>query len=372
MGIVTVNRGSSSLKLRVVEEDGTVSASADPASLEGLGPFISAQGDLEAAAHRIVHGGPDFLLPTLLDPGDEDRLRQLADLAPLHNSPGLEALDLLRRLRPELPQVACFDTTFHASLPPEAATYALPASWRTRFPLRRFGFHGLSHAWCAEAVARLLGQGDLRLVSAHIGSGASVTAVVAGRSLDTTMGFTPLEGLVMGTRSGSVDPGLVLFVQERAGLSVAQIREDLERRSGLLGLAGTSDLRQVLERRAAGEAQATLAYAVYVHRLRREIGAMAASAGGLDVVAFTGGAGEGSADLRADVVGGLGFLGCCVDPESNRDAKSRLGQEGAVVVSPSGSPVAVVVVEAREDLEMARQARAALGGEAARVSRPRR
>ena len=251
----------------------------------------------------------------------------------------------MRAARPGLPEVACFDTAFHAGLPAAASTYALPAAWRERWPLRRYGFHGLSHAW----AARRAGPG--RVVTCHLGAGASLAAVRDGRCVDTTMGFTPLEGLVMATRSGSVDPGLLLWLLEHTGMTERELAEALEHESGLKGLAGTGDMREVLAAAARGESAATLALDVYLHRLRAGIAEMVAALGGLDALVFTGGVGERAPEVRAGAAEGLGFLGVAVDAERNAAGAEEIGAGGA----------RVLVVEAREDLEIARGVRAALG-----------
>ena len=259
-------------------------------------------------------------------------LDELTALAPLHQPKSLAALDAVTEALPELPAVACFDTAFHATLPDAAATFALPVKWRERWQLRRYGFHGLSHAYIARYVAATVGEG-LRIVSCHLGAGASLCAIADGCSVDTTMGFTPLDGLVMATRSGSVDPGLVLWLLEQTRMTEPEMANALEHESGLLGLAGTADMREILERRARGDARATLAIAVYLHRLRASIAAMAAALGGVDVIVFTGGVGEHATEIRDEVVSELGFL---------TDAPR------------------VLTVHAREDLEIASQARALL------------
>ena len=257
------------------------------------------------------------------------------------------------------PQVACFDTAFHVTMPLEALTYALPDAWRD-LGLRRFGFHGLSHAWASRRAAALIGSppASLRLVTAHLGAGASLAAVAGGRSVDTTMGFTPLEGLVMATRSGSVDPGLLLWVLRHLRLTVDELEEALDRRSGLLGLSGiSSDLRQVLEAADDGDDRARLAFDVYVHRLRADVAAMVAAMDGIDGLVFTGGAGEGSARLRQEAVAGLGFLGLALDQERNAaDGASTPDR----AISPENASPSVIVVRAREDLEIARQVRGLL------------
>jgi len=362
--VLTVNAGSSSLKLRVIDFDDAVVAIADlphqaRGSVDGeITEFLTTASHFDAVGHRVVHGGSHFQAPLVLDGHVEDALGALADLAPLHNPPAIEAVKVLRRLRPELQQVACFDTAFHAGLPAEAATYALPHEWNARWGLRRFGFHGLSHAYASRRAAVLMERppSELRLVTAHLGSGASLAAVAAGRSVDTTMGFTPLEGIVMATRAGDVDPGLVLWLMRRGGLSAGEIEEALESGSGLLGLSGVSaDLRLVVGAADAGDARAGLAYAVYLHRLRAGVAAMAAAMDGADGVVFTGGAGENSARLRRDACRGLRFLGVGIDDDLNDVAS------GDRIVSPAGASTSVMVVAAREDLEIARLVREVLG-----------
>jgi acetate kinase len=258
---------------------------------------------------------------------------------------------------PDTPAVACFDTAFHATLPDAAATYAIPREWRRRWPLRRFGFHGLSHAYASHRVAELLGRSveALRIVTCHLGAGASLAAVAGGRSVETTMGFTPLEGLAMATRSGSVDPGLVLWLQEHVGTPPAELAATLEGRSGLLGLAGTPDMREVLASEAAGDPEAHLAAEVYLHRLRAGIASMAAAMDGLDVLVFTGGVGEHAPQIRARAAEGLGFLGVQVDGQRN-EATEPADRE----LTDGRASVRAFVVTAREDLEIVRQVRALL------------
>jgi len=255
-----------------------------------------------------------------------------------------------------VPAIACFDTAFHATIPAAAATFALPQEWRTRWRLRRFGFHGLSHAYVARRAAELLGRpaDGLRLVSCHLGAGASLAAIDRGRSADTTMGFTPLDGLVMATRSGAVDPGLVLWLEEHAHMPPAELAATLEYRSGLYGLAGTADMRQILSRAADGDDRATLAREVYLHRLRASIAAMAAAMGGLDAISFTGGVGENSPEIRQRTMDGLGFLGIVGDPAANQ------GGNGDREIGQRGAAVRALVISAREDIEIARQVRTAL------------
>ena len=254
---------------------------------------------------------------------------------------------------PDVPAVACFDTAFHATIGAPAATYALPAEWRARWTLRRYGFHGLSHAYVSRRTAELAAS-PRRVVSCHLGAGASLAAVQDGRSVDTTMGFTPLDGLVMATRSGSVDPGLVLWLEEHAGTPAAELAATLEYRSGLFGLAGTADMREVLARAAAGDERAELAREVYLHRLRGSIAAMAAALGGLDALVFTGGVGENSAEIRSRAMDGLGFLGVREDASRNADGT------GDREIGAAGAPVRSLVITAREDIEIARQVRQVL------------
>jgi acetate kinase len=313
--ILVVNAGSSSLKLRLLDSDNQLLARHDldaPDSGNDAGRLETVLAGLpavDAVGHRVVHGGERFRQAVLIDDRVERALRQLGDLAPLHQAKSLAALDAAKRALPDIPAVACFDTAFHSTLLPAAATYALPAPWRERWPVRRYGFHGLSHAYASRRTAELIGAPPTRLVTCHLGAGASLAAVRDGRSVDTTMGFTPLEGLVMATRSGSLDPGLVLWLLEHSQLGEHELAHALEHESGLLGLAGTADMREVLSRRQAGDKRAELALGVYVHRLRAAIAAMSAALGGLDALTFTGGVGERSAAVREEACGGLEFLG---------------------------------------------------------------
>ncbi len=361
MRILVANAGSSSLKLRVLDSGDLLVDSADlPAPVgrtdaEAVAAAIGGFGPIDAVGHRIVHGGTRFSAPVRVDPDVSRALAGLVDLAPLHQPKSLAVLDTVGRVLPDVPAVACFDTAFHAGMPPAATTYALPREWRTRWPLRRYGFHGLSHAYASRRGAELVGgrATDLRIVTCHLGAGASLAAVRDGRSVDTTMGFTPLDGLVMATRSGSVDPGLMLWLEEHAGMPPAELAATLEYRSGLLGLAGTSDMRSIVERSGAGDPAAGLALDVYVHRLRAGIAAMAAALGGLDLLVFTGGVGENSPVIRTRACAGLGFLGLDIDPGRNA---ARPDTE----IGVPGNPVRIVVVTAREDLEIAREVRQVL------------
>ncbi|HZA88729.1 MAG TPA: acetate/propionate family kinase [Solirubrobacterales bacterium] len=367
MRVLVVNAGSSSLKLRTLDEDDELVASAELPVERGeidSGAVRGALSDMpspDAVGHRIVHGGERFTGPVRVDAEVEASLRELTDLAPLHQPKSLAALEAVSRALPDPPAVACFDTAFHGTLPEAAATYALPSAWRERFGLRRFGFHGLSHAYASRRAGELLGRANLRVVTCHLGAGASLAAVRDGRSIDTTMGFTPLEGLVMATRSGSVDPGLLLWLLEREAITEAEMAAALEHEAGLAGLAGTADMRKVIARADAGRPEARLALDVYVHRLRTSIGAMAAALGGLDALVFTGGVGERSPAIRALSCQGLRFLGVELDPDRNRVASgdARIGRADA--------PVALLVVEAREDIEIAAEVRRVLDGAGARA-----
>jgi acetate kinase len=362
--VLVVNAGSSTLKLALIGDRDEVAGQRLLEAPYGDSEVRAAVGELpgaEAVGHRIVHGGERFTAACLIDPTATEELRLLSELAPLHQPPALAALELVRAALPQLPAVACFDTAFHATLSPAARTYALPEAWRERWPLRRFGFHGLSHAWVARRAIELVGAAaSARIVSCHLGAGASLCAIADGRSVDTTMGFTPLEGLVMATRSGSVDPGLVLWLADR--LPRSEIANGLEREGGMLGLAGSSDMREVLAAAQHGDERATLALDVYSHRLRAAIAAMAAALGGLDVLAFTGGVGENAPAIRARVAAGLGFLGVALDAGTNERAREDAN------VSASNAAVQTVVISAREDLEIARQTRATVPSRSERTS----
>jgi acetate kinase len=368
--VLVVNAGSSSLKLRVLRWTGAgpdrweVEHTVDLDRWDGerdlaeIEPVVAAADAIDAVGHRVVHGGTELREPARLTPEIEEQILGLRDLAPLHQPPAIAGLRAVRRLLPDVPHVACFDTAFHASMPAAAATYALPGEWRERWGLRRFGFHGLSHAWAVRRAPQIAGidaSSARRIVSCHLGAGASLCAASEGRSVDTTMGYTPIEGLVMATRSGSVDPGLVLWLIERGGLDVGEVSDGLEHHAGLAGLSGTSgDMRDVLAARAGGDAAATTAFDVYIHRLRRELAAMAAALGGVDLVAFTGGVGENSPDVRAAVADGLVFLGLTIDADRNADTTADGDITGA------GATARTVVVTAREDLEIADQVRSLL------------
>ncbi|MCU1429126.1 MAG: ackA1 [Actinomycetia bacterium] len=335
MRVLVVNAGSSSIKLSVLGDGDVVDAATDIQDWDGdpsdarVTAFLSDAGRVDAVGHRVVHGGTRFRGPAVIDDDVERAIRDLVQLAPLHQPRALWGIDAVRRRLPDIVAVACFDTAFHATMPPAARTYALPREWRERWPLQRFGFHGLSHAYAARRAAEL-GAGR-RVVTCHLGAGASLCALLDGASVDTTMGFTPLEGLVMATRSGSIDPGIVTWLIRDAGVSISEVDDALTHRSGLMGLAGTADMREVLALRGRGDAGATLAFDVYIHRLAKEIAAMAGSLGGVDALIFTGGVGENSAAVRDAACDQVAFLGV-----------------------PSAR---TFVVAAREDIEIVRQVR---------------
>ena len=359
--ILVVNAGSSSVKLRLLDADDRVLAHWDQAVPTGtidrgaLARTLDEATTPDAIGHRIVHGGRRYLGPVLLDASVERELRLLVDLAPLHQPKSLDALEAVKSLYPDVPAVASFDTAFHAGMPAAATTYALPREWRERWDLRRFGFHGLSHAYASERASAMVGRPleTLRIVTCHLGAGASLAAVSGGRSVDTTMGFTPLEGLVMATRSGSVDPGLLLWLQDHVGMPSQELAATLEHRSGLLGLAGTADMRAVISRSEAGDGVATLALGVYVHRLRAGIAAMAAAMNGLDVLVFTGGVGEHAPAVRAAACAGLGFLGVKIDRNANETTLAAAQFDH--LIGARDAAVQTLVIEAREDLQIAHE-----------------
>ena len=339
--ILVVNAGSTSLKLHVVTADGESGA---------VESFAAAAGTIGAVAHRVVHGGAHFRDPVLIDAAVRAKIRELIVLAPLHNAPALEAIDAAQRELPDVPHVAVFDTSFHRTIPAEASEYAVPRSWREDWGIRRYGFQGLSVEWCAERVPELLGHQVERLVVCHLGGGSSVTAVVFGRSVDTTMGFTPLEGVPMNTRSGSVDPGALLYLLREGLLDADALDHALNLDSGVKGLASGGGMIEIERRALAGDQAAELGLTVMLHRLAAAVAAMAASAGGLDALAFTGGIGEGSALVRERLCSRLGFLGVQLDAARNDNPELDCD------VAAEASAVRVLVVQAREELVAARAA----------------
>jgi acetate kinase len=393
--VLVVNAGSSSLKLRLLDAADAIEHSADlPAESDGfeisrLTEILNGWATPDVVGHRIVHGGTTFTGPVLINDAVRKQLQDLTDLAPLHQPKSLAGLDAVTAHLPGVPAVASFDTAFHTTIPPAAATYAVPREWRERYAIRRYGFHGLSHAYCSQRAAQLLGQPltALRIITCHLGAGASLAAVLGGRSVDTTMGFTPLEGLVMATRSGTVDPGLVLWLEEHEHLSPHEVATALEQRSGLTALAGTGDMRAIEAAADRGDPDAQLAIDVYIHRLVSGIAAMCAATGGVDVLAFTGGVGENSALVRWRAAERLAFLAVAVDRHRNGVAHTGPdhtgrdhagpGQIGTDHVGPdhagpeqadrditaAGATVRTMVITAREDLQIAREARQVLGAD---------
>ncbi len=308
--------------------------------------------DLDAVGHRVVHGGEAFSDPVRIDDAVVAAIREMVPLAPLHNPANLDGIEVARRLLPEVPQVAVFDTAFHQTMPPAACRYALPERLYREHRVRRYGFHGTSHRYVAREAARLLGRAPeaVNLVTLHLGNGASACAVAGGRSVDTSMGMTPLEGLVMGTRCGDIDPAIPFYLEREAGLAPAQVESLLNRESGLAGLCGAGDMREVERRAASGDAAAELALAVTAHRLKRYIGAFMAVLGRTDAVVFTGGIGENDAALRERVCAGLEGLGIALDP-----ARNRAQGEGARSIAAADSRVELLVIPTDEELEIARQ-----------------
>ncbi|MEV8420776.1 acetate/propionate family kinase [Streptomyces niveus] len=366
--VLVADAGSASVHLTVFANDGTALASYDDMSTAGdnmagqLRDLLRYAPAPTAVGHRIVHGGPELRRHTLVDDDVRDALQRTADLAPAHVPPALRVLDAARELLPNVPHVACFDTVFHAGLPAAAREFAVPETWRGEFGVRRYGFHGLSYAWALARTAELLRQRPkrLRIVIAHLGGGCSVCAVRGGTSVDTTMGFTPLDGLVMSRRSGAVDPGALIWLQTRHGLSAEEIDDALNHHSGLLALSGSSgDTRDLVRDRAAGDERAALALDVFTHHCRRGIAAMAASLDRIDALVFTGEIGEDQPEVREEVCAGLGILGVSGGlrvPDASDDAPAHL-------VSAPEATVPVVVVPTGE----ARQ----IDGETRRLLRTR-
>jgi acetate kinase len=312
---------------------------------------------IAAVGHRIVHGGP-FTSSVLITAEVHGRIKALADLAPLHNPPSLETLEATEMELPGAPQVAVFDTAFHATMPQEAWNYPVPNRWTHEWAVRRYGFHGLSHAYCSRRAAEILGEpiDKLRLVICHLGHGCSAAAVQHGRSVDTTMGFTPLDGLMMGTRSGSIDPGIVLHLEQHHGLDASELEHALNHESGLLGVSGISaDMREVLAAAESGNAQAKIALAIYAHRVRQAIGALAVTMGGVDALVFTAGVGEHASQVRAAICEGLECLGLGLDAKANATCQPDAD------VTRTGSRGRILAISTREDLTMLKEVGRVLG-----------
>lgn len=364
MRVLVVNAGSSSLKLRLLEDHDVLERSADlvvgRAGIDSaaLGHAIAPWPIPGVVGHRIVHGGSRFTSPALVNATVREQLEDVVELAPLHQPGSLAALDEVTALLPSVPAIACFDTAFHATMGPAATTYAVPREWREKYGIRRYGFHGLSHAYSSRRAAEIVGRppAGLRVVTCHLGAGASLAAVVDGRCVDTTMGFTPLEGLVMATRSGNVDPGLLLWLEEHEHLTPREVAAALEEHSGLLALAGTADMREVEAAVARHEPDAMLALDVYTHHLVAGIAAMTAAAGGIDVLTFSGGVGEHSAEVRRRAANGLRFLG--VELDGARNVATRSDAD----ITAHDALVRTLVVAAREDVQIAGEVRRLLVG----------
>ena len=370
--VLVINSGSSSLKFQLVEPASGISRASG--IVERIGEASSAVADHEAAlrrafdeladagielktvgltavGHRVVHGGRQFHRPTLLDDAVVAELEGLSELAPLHNPPSVKGIEVARKLLPDVPHVAVFDTAFFYDLPQEAATYAIERGLAERWQIRRYGFHGTSHRYVSEQAAAFLDRplNSLNQIVLHLGNGASASAIAGGRPVDTSMGLTPLEGLVMGTRSGDIDPSVVSYLWRRAEMGVAEIESTLNQRSGVLGLAGERDFRRLHQMIESGDSAAQLAYDVFIHRLRKYIGAYLAVLGHTDVVSFTAGIGENDALMRRDASAGMGELGIMLDEDRNLAPETRARR-----ISGDDSPIAVLVVPTNEELAIAR------------------
>jgi acetate kinase len=370
--VLVINSGSSSLKFQLLEPASGISRASG--IVERIGEASSAVADHEAAlrrafdeladagielktvgltavGHRVVHGGRQFHRPTLLDDAVVAELEGLSELAPLHNPPSVKGIEVARKLLPDVPHVAVFDTAFFYDLPQEAATYAIERGLAERWQIRRYGFHGTSHRYVSEQAAAFLDRplNSLNQIVLHLGNGASASAIAGGRPVDTSMGLTPLEGLVMGTRSGDIDPSVVSYLWRRAEMGVAEIESTLNQRSGVLGLAGERDFRRLHQMIESGDSAAQLAYDVFIHRLRKYIGAYLAVLGHTDVVSFTAGIGENDALVRRDALAGMGELGLMLDEDRN-----LAPEKSARRISGDDSPIAVLVVPTNEELAIAR------------------
>ncbi|MFE1959835.1 acetate kinase [Streptomyces sp. NPDC059479] len=334
---------------RIADHAKALEAVADELAHDGLGLDSP---ELAAIGHRVVHGGLKFSEPVVVDDGVLAEIERLVPVAPLHNPANLIGIRTARALRPDLPQVAVFDTAFHRAMPEHAARYAIDTATADAHRIRRYGFHGTSHAYVSRRTAELLGKdpSEVNVIVLHLGNGASASAVAGGRCVDTSMGLTPLEGLVMGTRSGDIDPAVTFHLRRVAGMSVDEIDELLNKKSGLVGLCGDNDMREIRRRIDAGDERARLAFSIYIHRLKKYIGAYSAVLGRVDAVAFTAGVGENAAEVREAAVAGLEVFGLAVDAQRNavRSGEPR-------IISPDGARTVVAVVPTDEELEIARQ-----------------
>jgi acetate kinase len=370
--VLVVNSGSSSLKYQLIQPDsgnsladGIVERIGEPSSpvadhdaalRMAFDQLVHAGIDLKtcglaAVGHRVVHGGATFYRPTVVDDAVVGELKQLSVLAPLHNPPAVQAIEVARKMLPDVPQVAVFDTAFFHDLPAAAATYAIDRDLTHKWRIRRYGFHGTSHQYVSEQAAAFLGRPleDLNQIVLHLGNGASASAIAAGRPVDTSMGLTPLEGLVMGTRSGDIDAGVIGYLCRAAKMGVDEVESMLNHQSGLQGLAGERDFRRLHEMIESGDSAAQLAYDVFVHRLRKYVGAYLAVLGCTDVVSFTAGIGEHVAAVRRDALSGLAALGIEIDEQRNSESTKNARR-----ISTDTSPIAVLVIPTNEELAIAR------------------
>jgi acetate kinase len=370
--VLVLNSGSSSLKYQLIKPDsgesladGVIEKIGEPSSpvadhgaaLQLAFEQLADDGidlkdcELVAVGHRVVHGGAIFYRPTLVDDAVIAELKKLSVLAPLHNPPALQGIEVARKMLPNVPHVAVFDTAFFHDLPAAAATYAIDRELAQKWHIRRYGFHGTSHRYVSQQAAAFLYQPweKLNQIVLHLGNGASASAIAGGRPVDTSMGLTPLEGLVMGTRSGDIDPSIVSYLHREAEMSVEDIESMLNHHSGLLGLAGERDFRRLREMIESGDSAAQLAYEVFIHRLRKYVGAYLAILGRTDVISFTAGVGENVAAVRLDSLSGLKGLGIDIDEQRN----SQLAK-GARRISADSSPITVLVVPTNEELAIAR------------------
>ncbi|WP_369807353.1 acetate kinase [Mycobacterium sp. 852002-51057_SCH5723018] len=378
--VLVINSGSSSLKYQLVDPDvGTARATGHierigegsstvpdhDAALRRAFDELAADGidlatcGLVAVGHRVVHGGNEFYRPTLLDDSRIAALEKLSQLAPLHNPPALKGIEVARKLLPDVPHIAVFDTAFFHDMPPAAATYAIDRELAERWQIRRYGFHGTSHRYVSEKAAAFLDRprGGLKQIVLHLGNGCSASAIAGTRPIDTSMGLTPLEGLVMGTRSGDIDPSVVSYLWRTAKLGVDETESMLNQRSGVLGLAGERDFRRLREMIESGDGAAQLAYSVFIHRLRKYVGAYLAVLGHTDVISFTAGIGENDPAVRRDAVAGLEELGIVLDQRRNLS-----GGKGLRQISADDSPIVVLVVPTDEELAIARDCVSLLAG----------
>ncbi|MGY9065428.1 acetate kinase [Streptomyces murinus] len=339
----------------IADHDAALKAVAEELARDGIGLDSP---DLLAIGHRVVHGGMFFTEPTVIDDGVITEIERLIPVAPLHNPANLTGIRTARALRPDLPQVAVFDTAFHTTMPESSARYAIDPRIADRYRVRRYGFHGTSHAYVSRETARLLGKdpAEVNVIVLHLGNGASASAVERGRCVDTSMGLTPLEGLVMGTRSGDLDPAVIFHLARVGGMSMDEIDTLLNKRSGLFGLCGDNDMREIRRRIDEGDQEAALAFDIYIHRLKKYIGAYYAVLGKVDAIVFTAGVGENAAPVRQAAIAGLEGLGAAVDAELN-----SVHGDGARLISPASARVAVAVVPTDEELEIATQTYALVG-----------